>query len=129
MRVAFRLSRLNLAVALSAALATSACHLFESNPVEVNGGAATSFSIALGQEIDIFLQTIGPGEYGAPPTVNGSAITFLEVTPGGLNDPGGPTQLFHFRGVEPGTAIITFTNDCGCPPYPTYSRTDTVIVR
>ena len=126
MRAASQCSPIRLTLALLVACAASGCDVFESRPVEVNGGAATSFTIVPGQEIDIFLQTIGPGEYGAPPTLNGSAIAFLEVTPGGVIDPGGPTQLFHFKGVEPGTTVITFTNVGGIA---SYSRTDTVIVR
>lgn len=132
MRAAIQRSSIRLTLALLVACAASACNLFKSNAVEVNGETTTSFSIAPGQEIEIFLQTIGSGEFGAPPALNGSAIAFLEVTSGGLNDPGGPTQLFHFRGMESGTTIITFHHVCGgafCVAVAGNSVTDTVTVR
>lgn len=129
MRVPSPYRPLRLALALLAGFAADSCH--GPGPLEVNGGAnPRSFSIAVGQEVDIFLQTIGPGSYVAPPTLNGSAIEFLEVTPGGVIDPGGVTQLFHFKGIAHGTTTITFTNVCGCtPPQPSYTLIDTVTVR
>ena len=128
MRVPFRFSRLSLAVALSAAGA-GACNVFEPRPVEVNGETATSFSVAVGREIDLSMQTIGPGSYAVPPTLAGSAVAYLEVTMR-LQDPGGLTQVFHFRGVEPGTTVITFEQiDNNTPGFPHVNIVDTVTVR
>jgi hypothetical protein len=129
MRAALQCSPIRLTVALLVASAASGCNVLEPRPVEVNGVATTSFSIAPGQEIDIFLQTIGPGEYGAPPALNGSAIAFVEVTMP-LQDPGGLSQLFRIRGVEPGTTIITFQQiDNNTPGFPHVNVVDTVTVR
>jgi hypothetical protein len=105
MRVAFRGAFLRLAPALLAAFVFGACH--GSSPFEVYGPTAGTFSIKVGQDIDIHMQTAGPGDFGSPPTLSGSAIAFLGVGPGPI-DPGGITQVFHFKGVMGGTTIITF---------------------
>ena len=89
-------------LALLAAFATEACH--RPGPLEAS---ASSSSIAVGQEIDFNMQTIGAGSYAVPPTLAGSAIEFLEVTSGGIN-PGGSDQVFHFKGVASGITVITF---------------------
>lgn len=109
-----------------AIFAMEACH--GPSPFEVYGAPNAKFSIAVGQEIDIRLQTVGPGSYVAPPALTGSAIEYLEVTSGGI-DPAGDNQVFHFKGVASGTTIITFSNVCGCSPSrPPYSVIDTVTV-
>lgn len=126
MRLSFTFARFQLALAVLAIFAIEACH--GPSPVEVYGAANARFSIVTGQEIDIRLQTIGPGSYSVPPTLTGSAIEYLEVTPGGI-DPGGDNQVFHFRGIASGTTVVTFTNVCGCSPSrPPYNVIDTVTV-
>ena len=74
---------------------------------------------------------VGPG-YSSPPTITGSAIAFLEETyPPGAATPGGVLQLFHFKGVASGQAIVLFHN----PANPAGSGNvladviDTVVVR
>ena len=109
-----------------AAVTIAACH--GPSPVEVLGPRAGTFSIAVGEEIDIHMQNVGPGTFISPPTLSGSALQFLEETgPVGGNDPGGIEQLFHFKGVATGTTIITFQNTGGDTPSP-ITVVDTVTV-
>lgn len=85
-------------------------------PFEVSGVPARSFSLSIGGEIGIQMATVGPGEYVSPPTLTGSALQFLEVTPAsGTVVPSGVQQVFHFKGVAVGQTIIVFhhTNPSG----------------
>jgi hypothetical protein len=107
-----------------AAFAVDACH--GPSPFEVNGVVGTSSSIAVGQEIDIYMQNIGPGVYTVPPTLTGSALVFVEETTPCCPDPGGIQQLFHFKGVVSGRTVITFQSTGGF--YPS-TVIDTVTVR
>jgi hypothetical protein len=63
-------------------------------------------SVRLGDEIDLALQTIGPGEYERP-NVSSSAVVFLGVSLLTPPNPGGPRQLFQFRVVAVGHADIS----------------------
>ena len=81
------------------------------SPLDVFVANTQTFSIAVGQEATIQLGTVGPGEYVNPPTLTGSAIQFLGVTtPPGVAVPSGVQQIFHFKGVASGQAIILFHN-------------------
>jgi hypothetical protein len=95
------------------------------NPFAVYGAPSRSLSIAVGQEMTIQMGTAGPGEYVSPPTLSGSAIEFLEVTPSSVVEPGGVRQDFHFRGVTTGQTIIVFHNTESVHP----DVADTVVVR
>jgi hypothetical protein len=65
-------------------------------------------SATRGQEIDILLHTIGPGNYGDPEISSGS-VAFVEMSyPPGQN-PGGPTQLYRFQAKDTGVATIRIT--------------------
>jgi hypothetical protein len=61
-----------------------------------------------GQKIDIKLGNVGPALYASPPSISSSALAYLgaEIVPPAT--PGGPTQLFHFRAVASGEAVVTF---------------------
>lgn len=102
-----------------------------SGPFEASGSPSRSFSIAVGEEMIIRIGGVGPS-YASPPTITGSAIAFLEETnPPGVATPGGALQLFHFKGVASGQAIVLFHN----PANPAGSGNvladviDTVVVR
>jgi len=76
-------------------------------PFAVNGSPGRSLTVAVGQELDIILRTVGPGQYGSPPTISSSTIRFLDMTfvsP----VPAGPTQLSRFKAEAAGQAIISF---------------------
>jgi hypothetical protein len=61
-----------------------------------------------GQKIDIKLGNVGPAIYASPPSISSSVLEYLGVDIVPPYTPGGPTQLFHFRAVAPGQAVVTF---------------------
>jgi hypothetical protein len=69
-------------------------------------------STALHQEVDVTLQTIGPGQFGAP-VISSPAVNFEGMTFPTSQNPGGPTQLYRFRTVADGNAVITIPHDSG----------------
>jgi len=67
------------------------------------GSTATA---AVGQQIKIALQTIGPGEYSTP-SISTNNVRFLGASvPSGQN-PGGVQQDFWFDAVSAGSAVVT----------------------
>ncbi len=93
-------------------------------PLAVSGSPNRTLFVALGQELDLTLQTVGPGEYQSPPTVSSPSIRFLDVAFVGPAVPAGPTQRFRFQAEAPGEAIILFQHSGSNPPV-----SDTVEVR
>ena len=75
----------------------------------------TQVQAAIGQRVDVTLQTIGEGRY-VEPYLSSDAVKFLGmgVPPG--QDPGGPTQVFHFLCVDKGTSGITILHSLGKAP-------------
>lgn len=65
--------------------------------------------VAAGDEIDLTLQSIGPGEY-ANPDVSSATVRFLEVLEVGPPNPGGPRQLFRFEAESSGHATILISS-------------------
>lgn len=72
-----------------------------------NGDNGRLLFVGLGDEIDVTLQTIGPGEYDELPSVSSAAVTFLSVSLLTPSNPAGPKQLFQFRAVATGHAVIS----------------------
>ena len=67
--------------------------------------SGSTIQAVIGQDIDIKLQTIGPGQYETP-AISSSSVQFLSsefVLPA---IPAGPTQLYRFRAVRCGRATI-----------------------
>jgi len=64
-------------------------------------------SVEVGDEIDLTLQTIGPGQYDEHPTVSSPAVVFSKVSLPAAQNPGGPRQLFEFRAAAAGRAVIS----------------------
>ena len=59
---------------------------------------------AVGDKIEVTLQTIGPGQYG---TATSSSVRVLgEAPPAGQPNPGGVRQLYRFEAVASGRASI-----------------------
>ncbi len=79
-----------------------------SDPLEVNGAPPRTLALQVGQEVDMRLQTVGPGEYSSPPTISSSAVRFLGASVVGPYVPAGPTQVFRFMAVARGQAVVTF---------------------
>jgi hypothetical protein len=72
-----------------------------------NRDSGRLLSVGLGDEIDVTLQTIGPGQYDEHPGVSSPAIVFSKVSMLSPPNPGGPRQLFQFRAVTAGHAVIS----------------------
>jgi hypothetical protein len=90
---------------VSMALALVSCG---EDPLAVNGPPSRTISIEAGRELELTLQTVGPGEYGSPPALSSNAVRFLEVQLVTPAVPAGPTQRFRFAAVRPGQAVIVF---------------------
>ncbi len=92
-------------VSVALVLALAGCG---QEPLAANGAPSQTFSVKAGRELELTLQTVGPGEYASPPTLSTSAVRFLEVRLVTPAVPAGPTQRFRFVAVRPGQAIIVF---------------------
>ena len=92
-------------------------------PLAIEGKESRTLSIAVGQELHVTLQNIGPGEYESPPAVSSPALRFVSVELVLPYVPAGPTQQFHFIGEAPGRAIVVFRHSGNNP-----TVTDTVYV-
>jgi hypothetical protein len=77
-------------------------------PTDTSGSSGRTFAVAAGQDVGIRLQNIGPGEYLAPPAISSAAIRFEAVSLVTPAVPAGKTQLFRFRALRPGRALVTF---------------------
>jgi hypothetical protein len=64
--------------------------------------------IHVGQELQITLGTVGPGDYTVPPKVSSAVLSFLSASYVGPYVPAGPRQTFRFKAVATGKAIILF---------------------
>ena len=80
--------------------------------------------VAVGEELDLTLQTVGPGEYQSPPSVSSSSLQFLDATPITPTSRWGIAQVFRFKGVAPGQAIVVIRHSGNSPV-----MSDTVNVR
>jgi hypothetical protein len=83
-------------------------------PLEVNAVPSQTLTIKAGRELELTLQTTGPGEYASPPVVSSAAVRFLDVRLG-VPNPAGPTQQFRFEAVRPGVAVIVFQHTAQGP--------------
>ncbi len=101
-----------------AAVALAACSSSSNNDVTLtsvngvvstNGVSAHPVALTVGQEIDVTLGTIGPGEWQTP-ALSSPSLRFLDVTDVPPYNPGGPVQRFRFTATVPGRTIITFTH-------------------
>ena len=69
----------------------------------------SAVTVAVGQQIKIALQTIGPGEYSTP-SISSDSVHFLNLSvPAGQN-PGGIQQDFWFDGTSVGSAVVTIAH-------------------
>ena len=83
-----------------------------------NSDSGRSVAAAVGDEIDVTLQTIGPGQYGIP-TLSSKSVRFLGVSLTGSPNPGGPRQLLRFKATAAGRAKISIAHEGGVPGGPT----------
>jgi len=75
-----------------------------------NGDNGRVLSVGLDDKIDVTLQTIGPGQYDEHPSVSSPAVAFSKVSILMPANPGGPRQLFQFRAVTAGHAVISISH-------------------
>ena len=71
--------------------------------------------IAVGQELDLTFQTIGPGEYESRPSISSSSLQFLDVTAFRPAPRAGLAQRFRFKGAIPGQAIVVIHHSGNSP--------------
>jgi hypothetical protein len=90
----------------------------------LRGSVNQRLVLPAGRPFSITLQTIGPGAYASPPAVSSSAVRFLDVGQASIRVPAGPTQVFRFKAVKPGWAVIVFRHDAS-----NKMVEDTVVVR
>lgn len=76
----------------------------------INGQPGRIIEVPVHGEVQIRLQSIGAGEYVAPPQLSSAAVRFVGASLTGPSVPAGVTQLFSFAGVAPGTAVVTFVH-------------------
>jgi hypothetical protein len=100
------------AVALSAA-----CHSSGSRVSLTNSDNGRSLAVAVGDEIDVTLQTIGPGQYGKPAVSSGS-VRFLGGSSPGAPNPFGARQPLRFEVVAAGRADVTILHTDELPDGP-----------
>jgi hypothetical protein len=93
-------------------------------PTDPTGSSGRTFTVQAGQNLEIRLQSIGPGEYRSPPSISSGAIEFRGVSLAAPHVPAGVTQLFHFQAITPGRAIVVFRHSEQAP-----TVIDTVDVR
>lgn len=93
------------------------------NPLAVRSDTSQTLSLRVGQELDLTVGTVGPGSYQAP-TISSTAVAFLGDSIVGPSTPAGPRQLFRFKGVSIGQAIVVLTHS-GMEP----TISDTIVVR
>ena len=82
----------------------------EEVPTGLVASPGRTFNLGVGGELQLRLQTIGPGEYASPPQLSSGAVRFVGVGLVSPYVPAGPTQLFSFVGASPGSAVITFVS-------------------
>jgi hypothetical protein len=73
-------------------------------------------NLAMNQYVYLKLQTIGPGQYGEP-VLSSAAVSFEGMTFPTAQNPGGPTQVYQFRTLAAGTALLTIPHDSGSAPF------------
>ncbi|HEY4132429.1 MAG TPA: hypothetical protein VGM50_17595 [Gemmatimonadaceae bacterium] len=92
---------------LAVALVSSACA--KTGIVDVSASDAIkdqTILVGVGQEVDLTIQTVGPGGYSDHPSISSNAAVFLGVEDVGLAVPAGPRVRFRFRGITRGDAVV-----------------------
>ena len=77
-------------------------------PFAVNGTASHNFRVSRGQDLDITLSTVGPGQYDSLPVISFPALRFIDMAFVGPYTPGGPNQRYRFHAESPGRVTILF---------------------
>ena len=70
----------------------------------------------VGDEVQITLGNVGPGEYVSPPQISSAVLTFLSVDVVPPYTPAGPNQRFRFKAIARGQAIVSFRRFLNASP-------------
>ena len=100
-----------------AALPGLGCHSSGDRIRLSNSDSGRSVAAAVGDEIDITLQTIGPGQFGSP-VLSSSSVRFLGESSPYAPNPGGARQLFRFEAAASGRSDVTIPHTRGSSEEP-----------
>jgi hypothetical protein len=92
------------------AAAAGGCALNGPTTVTDTNSQSHTITATRGSEVDITLQVIGAGIFDSIPAVSSPVVAFLDESQVLPAVSVGPTQLFRFTAVSPGTAIVDFLN-------------------
>ncbi len=90
------------------------CHQSSRTISLQNSDSGRTILISIGDEVDVTLGTVGPGQYDTPALSSGS-VRFLGMAFVGPPRPSGPTQLFQFEGATAGRTEVTITHSAEGP--------------
>jgi hypothetical protein len=93
-------------------------------PLAVQSTESQTLVLRVGQELDLTVGTVGPGEYQAPPSISPPILRFVDASIVPPYVPAGPRQRFRFQAKAPGTALLVITHSGNNP-----TIRDTVIIR
>ena len=97
---------------------TLACGTSRTQTISLgNADAGRTVVAAVGDKVEVTLQTIGPGQYGNP-IVSSGAVMFLGEASAGVPNPGGARQLYRFEAVATGRTDITIPHTGDVPEFP-----------
>ena len=99
------MTRLLVSGAASLVVALAAC---SPEPLSVKGAESRNFTVSRGQELEVILSTVGPGQYDSLPQVSSPALRYLDMSFVGPYTPAGPTQRFRFQAESAGLVTIVF---------------------
>jgi len=84
--------------------------------VELNReDSGKTVEVRLGQDIEVMLQTVGPGRYGTP-SVSSQALRLVDVVDGNPV-PAGPTQIFQFATEGTGSVAVMIPHSADNPSF------------
>lgn len=93
-------------------------------PLTIYSTAGETIHLTVGEELDLTVWTVGPGEYMAPPSISSGALRFLDAQTVPRSLPSRSSeQLFRFRGKSPGIVVVTIQHSGASP-----TIRDTVVV-
>ena len=77
------------------------------SPIAVSNLPGGTINMTVGQELDITLGNVGPGQYDTIPGTASPVVRFVGVTFVTPAVPAGPTQRFQYVAQSAGRAVIT----------------------
>ena len=97
--------------------------------VAIQTNRDTSVIASVGQEVDITLGTVGPGQFDDPSVASGP-VQFLTSAVVAPFVPAGPRQQFRFAATARGQTVVVFHHSQGDTyPFTPADVADTIIVR